>query len=115
MEKIITTIIKDCIQCPEWLKCKPSKALTAPQRFAALTSSKLNKAILKDCLLKDAPKTERSNVELHKKAHTKLHNALDELFADYIIHHPDEMEFTEMPLIKLMTWSHEQTSNPTKS
>ncbi|HDY89980.1 MAG TPA: hypothetical protein ENH82_17900 [bacterium] len=48
-------IIENCIQCPKWMKCKPSKALTAPQRFAMKTNSALNKAILKNCPLEDAP------------------------------------------------------------
>jgi len=50
----------------------------------------------------------------HKKRHIELHNALDELFADYINHHPNETQFTEMPLMKLLAWSNEQTKNPTE-
>jgi hypothetical protein len=49
----------------------------------------------------------------HKRRHIKLHNALDELFADYIRHHPDQTMFTKMPLIDLINWSSEQTKNPT--
>lgn len=52
--------------------------------------------------------------EAHKKRHIELHKALDELFADYISHHPNEIEFTRMPLIKLMKWSNEQTKKPTE-
>ena len=51
----------------------------------------------------------------HRTKHLKLHAALDELFADYIIQHPQETEFTEMPLIKLLEWSYEQTLNPTEN
>lgn len=51
----------------------------------------------------------------HKQRHVELHRALDQLFADYIRHHPDEHEFTDMPLRKLIDWSHEQTILPTES
>jgi len=54
------------------------------------------------------------NEEKHKQRHIKLHKSLDELFADYIQHHPDEHKFLEMPFGKLLTWSHEQTKNPTE-
>lgn len=53
-------------------------------------------------------------VEEHKQRHIELHKSLDELFADYISHHPEEIQFTEMPLMKLLTWAHEQTKNPTE-
>ena len=46
--------------------------------------------------------------------HIELHKSLDELFADYIVHHPDEIEFTQMPIMQLLEWSHEQTTNPTE-
>ena len=52
--------------------------------------------------------------EEHKKRHVLLHAHLDELFADYINHHSDERQFTQMPLIKLLRWSHEQAENPTE-
>ncbi len=52
--------------------------------------------------------------EEHKQKHVELHKGLDELFADYIAHHPNESQFTQMPLIKLIEWSHKQTINPTK-
>jgi hypothetical protein len=51
--------------------------------------------------------------EEHKSRHVHLHSALDELFADYIEQHPNESKFTQMPLIKLIRWSKEQTENPT--
>ena len=50
----------------------------------------------------------------HIARHKTLHAALDELFADYIGHHREETAFTQMPLIKLLTWSKEQTENPTE-
>lgn len=52
--------------------------------------------------------------EEHKNRHIELHRALDELFADYIMHHPDDFSFTQMPLLKLITWAYEQTQNPTQ-
>jgi hypothetical protein len=51
----------------------------------------------------------------HKKRHLELHRALDELFADYIEHHPDQHGFLEMPLKKLIDWSYDQTQNPIPS
>lgn len=51
----------------------------------------------------------------HKKRHIYLHKALDELFADYISHHPEQTKFTEMPVMNLINWSSEQTKNPTES
>lgn len=56
----------------------------------------------------DAMKTKIS----HKKRHIELYKALDELFADYIKHHPDKIKFAKMPLIDLIDWSFEQTKNP---
>ncbi len=52
--------------------------------------------------------------EGHKARHVELHHALDELFADYIDHHPGEHEFTSMPLRQLLQWSYEQTTNPSE-
>jgi hypothetical protein len=49
----------------------------------------------------------------HKKRHEELHRSLDELFADYIYHHPDEYSFLNMPFEKLLKWAFEQTKNPT--
>ena len=50
--------------------------------------------------------------EEHKERHKKLHAALDELFADYIEHHPDQYGFLEMPLINLINWSFSQAKKP---
>ncbi len=52
--------------------------------------------------------------EEHKAKHVELHTALDQLFADYITHHPEESNFTDMPLIKLLRWSAQQAENPTE-
>ena len=61
----------------------------------------------------ETTKTSMTSKE-HKKRHKLLHKYLDELFADYIKHHPDEITFTEMPIIKLMKWSYSQTNEPTE-
>lgn len=50
----------------------------------------------------------------HKQRHIELHKALDELFADYIAHHPEQGNFTNMPFGVLLRWSHEQTEQPTE-
>jgi len=62
----------------------------------------------------DVKKKKPLTPEEHKERHKILHNHLDELFADYIEHHPDEKEFLQMPLINLINWSFEQTKNPTE-
>ena len=54
------------------------------------------------------------HLERHKELHKELHKALDELLADYISHHPNDVEFTKIPLIKLMNWSFGETVNPTE-
>ncbi len=51
----------------------------------------------------------------HKQKHIELHKALDELFADFITHHSGCSKFTQMPVMKLITWSAEQAENPTES
>ena len=52
--------------------------------------------------------------EGHKARHVELHKALDELFSDFINHHPEQTAFTSMPLIDLLRWSNEQQHNPTE-
>ncbi len=49
----------------------------------------------------------------HKERHELLHRMLDELFADYMNHHPKQVEFLKMPIGDLMKWSYSQTINPT--
>ena len=53
--------------------------------------------------------TKREHIARHKQ----LHAALDEIFADYILHHKDEHGFTEMPVIQLLKWSAGQMEDPT--
>ncbi len=50
--------------------------------------------------------------EEHKQRHIELHRALDQLFADYIQHHPDDHNFLDMPLRNLIEWSYGQTLCP---
>ncbi len=52
--------------------------------------------------------------EEHKQRHIELHRALDQLYADFIQHHPEQSNFTDMPLIVLLQWSYEQTIRPSE-
>lgn len=53
--------------------------------------------------------------EEHQQKHIELHRALDELFADFIYHHPNEAgNFLSMPVKCLLEWSHQQTIEPTE-
>lgn len=51
--------------------------------------------------------------EEHKQRHVELHRALDELFADFILHHKHESRFVDRPIEELLHWSYIQTLNPT--
>lgn len=51
--------------------------------------------------------------DAHNQRHIELHLALDELFADYIYHHPTKSSFTSLPILELIHWSYQQTFNPT--
>ncbi len=57
--------------------------------------------------------SKKMTTEEHKQRHVELHQSLDELFADYIVHHPDEVTYVNMPLSKLLAWASEQKENPT--
>jgi hypothetical protein len=50
--------------------------------------------------------------EEHRQRHITLHRALDELFADYIGHHPQQSGFLDTPIRALIEWSHAQTIEP---
>jgi hypothetical protein len=50
--------------------------------------------------------------EKHKERHVELHKWLDELFADYIKHHPEQHGFLDMPFKQFLDWSHQQTIKP---
>jgi hypothetical protein len=51
------------------------------------------------------------NQDEHVKRHLKLHTALDELAADYLVNNKGKLLSTTS-IIDLMKWSCEQTKNP---
>jgi hypothetical protein len=53
------------------------------------------------------------NESEHRLRHIQLHQALDELVADFLTHNPDKRPSTAT-IMELIKWSHEQTQNPTK-
>lgn len=46
-------VIDDCVQCPNWQKCKPSKVLNSKQRMSIMIGIGVPKGILKGCPLPD--------------------------------------------------------------
>jgi hypothetical protein len=50
--------------------------------------------------------------EEHRKRHIELHNALDELIADFITH--TDILPSKTTLTELMEWSNRQTIDPTE-
>ena len=48
----------------------------------------------------------------HRQKHVALHKALDELFADFIMHHPCSESFLYRPIKDLIDWSHQQAIEP---
>ena len=52
--------------------------------------------------------------EEHKKRHKDLHSYFDELLADYIRHHPEQLNFLQLPIGDLMNWSFNQTLETTE-
>jgi hypothetical protein len=50
--------------------------------------------------------------EEHRRLHLQLHHALDELLADYVLHHPQQNRILETPLGSFLEWSHQQTIDP---
>lgn len=61
---------------------------------------------------------ERLTPEEHKTRHLELHQALDELYADYLAHNlpragdPLKADFFPVSLNDLMAWSFKQTQSP---
>jgi hypothetical protein len=51
------------------------------------------------------------NNDEHRKRHAELHEALDELFADYMLHNKGTRPSTST-VIELMRWSSTQCNNP---
>ena len=52
-------------------------------------------------------------IKEHIKRHKKLHEGLDELVADWIIH--NKKGLSEGTIIELIKWSYSQTINPTEA
>lgn len=50
--------------------------------------------------------------EEHRARHVELHKALDELFADFIEHHPHRGTFLDTSIRELIRWSCRQTERP---
>lgn len=53
-------------------------------------------------------------LEEHKQRHKELHKSLDELFADFIHHNSDIKTVTQIPVLRLIEWSYQQSINPTE-
>jgi len=51
------------------------------------------------------------NEKEHIKRHKELHQGLDEIVADFITHTDHDLFNT--PVMELIKWSHQQTTNPT--
>ncbi len=52
--------------------------------------------------------------EEHRQRHLVLHQMFDELLADYARHHPGPGALLTHTLDDLMTWSYQQTQDPTE-
>lgn len=52
------------------------------------------------------------NQEQHRNRHVTLHHMFDELWADFIAHHPDNFEMDKVTVGELVRWSHRQTTKP---
>lgn len=65
--------------------------------------------------LKPKTKAKSLSVDDHKQRHIDMHKSFDELFADYIRHNMEEINFLDIPLKKLLDWSFNQTINPTNN
>lgn len=51
--------------------------------------------------------------EKHRARHIELHQAFDELLADYLSHHSGKRP-SDTTLLELMAWSHGQTVEPSE-
>lgn len=52
--------------------------------------------------------------EEHRQRHQELHEAFDELLADFLVHNQDALP-SKTPIVALMKWSHLQTTHPDDS
>jgi len=48
----------------------------------------------------------------HRARHAELHKAPDELFADFIRHHPQVQRPTQQHIQTLLEWSYQQSHSP---
>lgn len=55
---------------------------------------------------------EEKVTEGHRLRHVELHEALDELAADWVAHQPRGKLFSNSTIMELMEWSHRQTIKP---
>lgn len=53
----------------------------------------------------------RMDRDSHRVRHLELHNALDELIADFVMHNPDSLPGNTI-LMDFMRWSYSQTLGP---
>lgn len=53
-------------------------------------------------------------IDEHIKRHQVLHEALDELAADYMTHNRGKI-LSQTTVLELMQWSNGQTKNPTRN
>ena len=51
----------------------------------------------------------------HRARHLVLHQSMDELLADYIGHHPEQVHFFSLPVEHLLQRSYTQTTTPTET
>lgn len=49
--------------------------------------------------------------QIHRQRHLRLHNSIDELAADYMVH--TNHRLSTSTVMELLRWSHEQTEHPT--
>jgi hypothetical protein len=55
---------------------------------------------------------EKRRHERHRQRHVELHQALDELAADWVVHQPRGKVFSNSSIMELIQWSHVQTIEP---
>lgn len=62
--------------------------------------------------MQEIERPEKMTHEEHRERHVLLHRMADELFADFIRHHPKEHGFLDRPIKEVVEWSHKQTVDP---
>jgi hypothetical protein len=61
---------------------------------------------------KVADKVKQAVNKRHRQRHVELHQALDELCADWAMHQPQGKIFSNSTIMELMEWSYKQTQEP---